>query len=237
MKVNLRSAGGHLTSLVWVAVRSFLLTLLVATSAGVVLAALSYVFLREHHWSYGMLAVVAAIGESVAIGVVLGGKRALATAIAHALGGLRLGRSLVRLIFERMLSIDDQAEPGERGRLMVRGLERLPLAQADDLLSRAVRAVTGEIGQGGWLRGKVQRRLLDAVGKYTLARFREEGAKHGGVDVLKVKDELEQTIDDTLARKVRGGLRYPTALAVIGLPLLVAFQTWLIMKFAVAKSL
>ena len=57
------------------------------------------------------------------------------------------------------------------------------------------------------------------MGKYTLARFREEGAKHGGIDLLKVKEELEQTVDDKLVEKIRGGLRVWTILVAIGLPL------------------
>jgi len=237
VKVDLRAAGGHLASLAWVAGGSFSGTLLIATSAGVVLAGLSYFFLREYHWSYGVLAIAAALVESAAAGVWLGGKRALTVAVAHALGKLHLGRSLVRLVFERMLNVGEGGEVGERGGRMTRGLERLPLAKADDLLTRAVRAVSGEIGQGGWLRRKVQGRSLEAVRKYTLARFRDEGASHGGIDLLKVKDELEQTIDSALMQKVRGGLRIPTVLAMIGLPLVVAVQTWLIGHFASGKSL
>jgi hypothetical protein len=237
VKVDLRSAGGHLANLAWIAARSFLATVFIATSAGILLAGLSYTFLREYHWSYGLLAVVAALVESLALGVWLGGKRALAMALAHGLGVLRLGRSLVRLIFERMLSVGDEDEPGARRGRITRGLEGLPLAKADDLLTRAVRAVMGEIGQGGWLRRKLHGRLLEVVRKYTLARFREEGAKHGGVDLVKMRDELEQTIDDSLVQKLRGGLLYPTALAIIGLPLVIAIQTWLIVKLAAAKSL
>jgi hypothetical protein len=180
---------------------------------------------------------VLAFAESIAIGVVLGGKRALAMAVAHALGQMRLGRSLVRLIFERMFAIDDGGEVGERGGRITRGIERLPLAKADGLLTRAVRAVLGETGQGGWLRRKTQGRLFEAVHKYTLARFREDGASHGGVDLLKVQDELEQTIDHALDQKVRGGLWIPTVLAMIGLPLLIAVQTWLMMHFSGGKSL
>jgi hypothetical protein len=237
VKDKLRSAGGHLAGLAWVAARSFASTVLVLTLAGVLLGGLSYFFLREHHWSYGSLAFGAALVESVAIGVVLGGKRALAMALAHALGALRLGRALVRLIVERMLTLGEGGEVGERGGRMTRGIERFPLAKVEDLLSRAVRAVTGEIGQGGWARRKVQKRLLETVGKYTLARFRLEGNQQGGIDLVKLKDELEETIDDALRQKVRAGLRVPMVLAMIGLPLLVAVQTWLILHFAGDKSL
>jgi hypothetical protein len=175
------------------------------------------------------VAFVAAFAESVAAGVFLGGKRAMA--IVHALGVLRLGRSLVRLIFERMLRIDEDGDIGQRGGRIARGIERLPLARAEELLTRAVQAVTGDTAQSGWLRRKVQGRLLNTVGKYTLARFREDAAEHGGIDLLKLKDELEQTVDDALMRRFRGGFRTVTVLVMLGLPLLVAIQTWVILRF------
>jgi len=53
--------------------------------------------------------------------------------------------------------------------------------------------VTGDMEQVGWLRRKIQARLLKAIQKYTLARFREEGDKHGSINLPKVKEELEQT--------------------------------------------
>jgi hypothetical protein len=215
-----------LASLAWVALRSFLGTVVVLTLAGVVLAGLSYYVLREHHWIYGVIAVAVTLIESVTTGVILGAKRAVLMAVAHGLGSLRLGRSLVRLLFEQMLGVAGGEEMGERRGWITRGLERLPLAQADELLSGAIRQVTGDAAQGGWVRRTIQERLLKAVRTYTLTRFREEQAKYGGIDLRTVKDELEQTVDDVLVRKVRGGLRLWTALVLIGLPLVVAAQTW-----------
>jgi hypothetical protein len=58
------------------------------------------------------------------------------------------------------------------------------LAQADELLSGAVRDVMGDAAQAGWLRRRIQGRLLEVVREYTLARFREEGVKHGGINLL-----------------------------------------------------
>lgn len=234
--VDVRSIGSQLASLAWVALRTFLSTLLVLTLTGVVLAALSYYFLRDQHWIYGAIAVVVALIESVATGVVLGFKRAVALAVAHGLGSLRLGRSLVRLVFERMLGVAGEKEIGERGGRIVQGLERIPLAQAEQLLTSAVRNVTGDATTGGWLRRKIQGRLLEMVRKYTLARFREEGARHGGIDLLTLKVELEQTVDDRLVQKVRGGLRLWTALVVLGLPLVVAVQTWIIILLLHSKG-
>jgi hypothetical protein len=254
VKVDIRSLGVHLTGLAWVALRSFAITILVLSVAGVALAALSYYFLREHHWAYGVIAAAAALFESVTIGIVLGTKRAVVMAIAHGLAKLRLGGFVVGLVFERMLGVAEGKEFGERGGRVSQGLERLPLARADELLSGAVRDLTGEAEQGGWLRRKIRGMLLEAVRKYTLARFREEGAKHGGVDLLKLKEEreegakhggvdllklkeeLEQTIDEALVAKVRGGLRLWTILVIVGLPVVVAVQTWVLLMLLHARG-
>jgi hypothetical protein len=236
VKVDIRSLGGHLASLAWVALRSFMGTLLVFMFAGLVLAGLSYYFLRDHHWVYGAITVALALIESVGTGIVLGAKRAGAMAMAHALGSLRLGRSLVRLVFERMLGVAEADELGERGGRIARSLERLPLAQAAQLLDSAVLSLAGEAEQAGWLRRKIRARLMEVVRKYTLARFRAEGAKHGGIDLLKLKEELEQTVDEALVQKVRGALRLWTALVIVGLPFVVAAQTWLILMLIHSKG-
>jgi hypothetical protein len=96
------------------------------------------------------------------------------------------------------------------------------------MLTSAIRSITGDANQGGWLRRRIQALLLQGVRKYTLARFREEDAQYGGVDLLKVKEELEQSVDDVLILKVTAGLRLWTALVIIGLPLVVAAQTYVI---------
>ncbi len=236
MRIDVRSIGGHVATLVWMALRSFAATVLVLTLSGVALASLSYYFLREHSWWYGALAVALAIVESVTVGVILGVKRAGLLAVAHGLGSLRLGASLVRLVFERILGVAEEGELGERGGHIARVAERLPLAQAEQRLAGAFQTVMGDTDQGSWLGRKVQGRLLQAVKKCTLARFREEDARHGGVDILKVKDELERSVDDALARKVRGGLRLATVLVIICLPLLVAVQTWIMTLLIQSKE-
>ena len=169
VKVDVRDIGRHLASLAWVALRSFVGTMLVLTLAGFILAGLSYYFVCEDDWLYRVVAVALALIESVTIGFVLGAKRAVVLTLAHGLGSFRLGRSLVRLVFERMLGVAAEGdEVGQHAGQIARGLERLPLAQANDLLSGAVRGVTGDAAQGGWLRRKIQGWLLEAVRKYTL---------------------------------------------------------------------
>lgn len=236
MQIDMRAIGGHLASLAWVALRSFAGTVLLLTLAGVLLAGASYYFLREQPAVYGVVAVVVALLEAVTVGVVLGAKRAVVAAVAHGLAALHLGRSLVGLVFDRMLGVTAEQGPGEPGGRLARGLERLPLAQADDLLSGAIQGLLGEAGQGGWLRQAILARLLGAVRKYTLARFREEGATHGGINLLKVREELEHSVDDVLVQKVRGGMRLWTVIAVVGLPLLVAAQTWAIILIVTSQG-
>jgi hypothetical protein len=236
VKVDIRWIGSHLAGLAWVALRSFLRTLLIFAVAGIALASVSYWFLRDQPWVYGGIAVAVALIESVTLGVILGAKRAGAMAVAHALGSLRLGRSLVRLVFERMLGVAEADELGERGGRIARNLERLPLAQAAQLLNSAVLSLAGEGEQAGWLRRKIRARLVEVVRKYTLARFRAEGANHGGIDLLKLKEELEQTVDEALVQKVRGALRLWTALVIVGLPFVVAAQTWLLLMLIHSKG-
>ena len=225
MNADIRSIVSQLAGLTWIGLRSFLVTLFLLTLAGIVLAGVSFFFLNHYHWYYGLIGASIALTEAVTTGFFLGIKRAIALTLAHALGALHLGRSLVRLIFERMLGVADGQQFGERGGSIAQGIERLPLAQAEAELSAAIRQITGDAEQSGWLARKVQTRLLDAVRKYTLARFRAQDAKHGGIDLLQMKEQLEQSIDVTLVDKIRGGLRSWMIGVILGLPLLVAAQT------------
>lgn len=230
MKTEIRAIGGHAASFAWSAFRSFAATVAVLILAGIVLAGLSYYWLSAHPWYYGTLAGAVALVEAVAAGVFLGVKRGLVVATAERVGAIRPGGSMVRLIFERILRITDEEKFGERGGTIGQGLERMPLARADELLSRAARGVTGDAEEGGWVRRTMQTWMLKAVRTCTLAKFREEGAQHGGVNLLKVKDELEQTVDDMIVRKVRAATRTWTVIVIVGLPLLVAVQNGIAMK-------
>jgi hypothetical protein len=77
------------TSLAWVALRSFVVTIFLLTLVGGALAGLSYYFLREYHWSYGLIAVALVLIESVTAGFVIDSKRAVVMAVAHGFGVLR----------------------------------------------------------------------------------------------------------------------------------------------------
>jgi hypothetical protein len=226
--VGIRTVGTQTAGLAWVALRAFVTTLAAFAAAGAVLAGVAYYFLREPKLAYGILGAVVALAESLATGFFLGLARAKAATVAHALGKLRLGRSLVALVFDRMLGVAG-GDPGERDGKVARGLERVPLAKAEEWLTRAARGVIGEPESVGWLRRRVRTALTKAVHRYTLARFRADGTAHGGVDLLKVRGELEDTIDDALVAKVRGGLRVWLWLAILGLPAAIAAQIYFVM--------
>jgi hypothetical protein len=228
---DIHSVTSHVVGLARAVLRSFVVTVFVVALFGLVLAGLSFFFLREQPRVYGAAAVAVAIIESLVAGFFLGGKRAVVAAAAHGLGSMQSGRALVRLVFERIFGVAQGIEFGDRGGRITRGLERLPLAEAETLLGDAVRKATGDAQPSGRLRRMIQNRVLQAVQTYTLARFRAEGARHGGIDLLKVKEELERTVDDMIIRNVRAGLRFWTALTIIGLPVLIAAQTWLAVTF------
>lgn len=222
MQFDIRAIGGHATKLTWNALRSFLGTLLIVVAFGLALSGMSYYFLSGTHWPYRVSASVLVLVESVALGVFISWKQAVVAAVAYAFTGLRLGGKLVAAVFDRM-GVGDDVQGGVPGKI-ARGLESVPLAQAEAMLTAAVHKLTGDISQAGWMKRTVQAKLLGATKKYTLARFREENARHGSVELPKLRRELEGTIDDAVVRRVRGGLRIWTVVILLGLPLVAAVQ-------------
>jgi hypothetical protein len=202
--------------------------MLVLSAIGLVLAGVSYWLLREHPFS-GLLAGLVAFVEALVAGLVLGGKRGVVMALAEGLRTLRLGRSLVRLLFERMLGVQEGKPVGERGGRLAQTLETMPLATAEKRLGVAVtegmRASEQE-GSGSWVRRKILARLLRWIEKYTLGRFREENARHGGIDLLKLQADLEKRIDDLLIHTVRRNLTRITITVVVLLPVVVIIQVY-----------
>jgi hypothetical protein len=220
--VDLRAIGGIVGGLLLVAVRSFVCTLLGLLALGVILAACSYFILAQRHPVYGVLAALVALLGCLAVGVVLGAKRAPVMALVHGLRKHRLGALSVRLIFERLLGVHAEQAFGERGGVVARAVERLPLAQAEKRLDEAVTELLDAPAQGGGLAGRIRRRLqnilLRAVRKYTLARFREEDAQHGGIDLVRVQAEMGERIDGLLIGKLKRGINLWTGLILVGLP-------------------
>ncbi len=210
---DVRRVAGSLAGLLGVTTRAFAGIVLILTAAGIVLAAASYSVLAGHP-AYAALAAVAALAEAVAAGIALGSRRGLVLALDHGIRALGLGRATVRLVFDRLPA------------------DRLPLAEAEERLTRAVTGLVAAPpeggGPGGWLRRRLRDALLRRVQTYTLARFRRD-APGGGVDLAKIRADLEGRIDDLLLIRLRTGLRLWTAAVVVGLPAVVAAQTYLLL--------
>lgn len=234
--MNVRSIAGHVGSLTWVAVRSLTVTATLVLAAGVLLAWLSWVVLRDCPWWYGLIAVVLAVVEAVAAAVVLGIGRGVVNAAVETLRRLQLGRLIVGQVFQRILGVREGEDVGERGGAIARGLERLPLAQANQRLDTAVASVTGEGSEGGWLRRAVRRLLLKGVRAVTLARFRDSAARHGGVDLLKVRDGLGESVDGMVADHLRGQRRGWTLSVAVVLVLLALVQTAILRTLKLADT-
>lgn len=230
--IETRQIVGSIAGLLMIAVRSFLLTFFLMLFLGVALAILSYWLLSTPHPIYGVLAGLIALAECVVVGVILGGKRAIARTLVHALQTYQVGSTAVRLVFGRLLGVAAEEVHGERGGWLTRTTERLPLAQAekrlDDAIQHLLHAPTEGGGLTGWLRRRVQTRLLGTIRKLTLTRFREEDAQHGGVDLLKVQQHLGEHIDGLLIGKLRGGVNLWTAAVLIGLPSQILVMDYLV---------
>lgn len=224
---------GSIAGLLMVAVRSFLLTFFLMLLLGVVLAVVSYWILFNPQPIYGIIAGLVALVECLLVGVVLSGKRAIAATMIQALQTYRISSTAVRLIFGRLLSVSAEEMHGERGGWSTRTVERLPLAQAekrlDDAIHNLLQAPSEGGGLTGWLRRGVQTRLLNAVRKLTLVRFRKEDAQHGGVDLLKVQHDLSEHIDGLLIGKLRSGVNLWTFAVLIGLPVQILMLAYLVM--------
>jgi hypothetical protein len=211
-----------MTELGVVAIRSFCGTMLLMLCVGAALAAGAYYLLAQHQPWYGVVGGLVAMLEAAVVGLVWAGKRAALMALVQGVKKYRIGKASVRLIFERVLGVEGQRRFGERDGVVTSALERVPLAQAERRLGAAVQDVLdGPDESGGvvnwakrWLRG----RLLRYVEALTLARFRASGTEQGGLDLLEVRADLEERLDEALAARLKRALRLWTVLVLLGLP-------------------
>ena len=227
--VDSRSLASTASRLFGVAWRSFLSVVLATFVMGIVLGVASYFYLREHTW-LGPVVGLLTVAESLAAGIVLGCKYGFVMALIQGLRDFRVGGTMVRVVFERLLQVDANQEIGERGSRIVQSLERIPLAQAERslrlVITNAVNAPSSAGGATGWFQRLLQSKLLGAVERYTLERFRDEDAKHGGVNLVKVQTHLESEVDELLVAKLKTGVRLWTLAVWIGLPVTIVGQAW-----------
>lgn len=174
----------------------------------------------------GALAAGVALVLFAVVGGVVALKRAIAEAVIHGCEALGLGTRATKLLFTKILHVDANEALGDRGVAVAMQVERLPLDRAEAKLRAAVDAVLREGQKDGFLRRKLRTTAIDQVSKITLARFREEGQAHGGVDLVKVRDELAATIDRKLLDTIRAAELKVTVGILGGATLVAVFVAW-----------
>jgi hypothetical protein len=207
--------------------RTFLRSVGLVVCIGAVAGAIGAYVLREHGAIVQAAAVGIAVGESMAAGIWLGGKKTMVAALARGVETLGLGRAAVRTIFERVFAVSpDGAAPATQI------ASRVPLSEAATLLKRAVNGIltsTEGHGPANLVQRKLKSWLLAAIERYTLGRFRVENQTHGGIDLAQLKSELETNIDPYLANRLRSKSNQLSILLLIGWPMFIVAQAWLVL--------
>jgi hypothetical protein len=221
--------------LLWSLVREFVLTLLLCTLAGALLAYLSFLALQKAP-AAAVLAVVLIILEAQTAGILLGFRRAIVMPLVRVVAQLKPGQLAIKTVFQHMGS---SVFPVGSADWATRQLNRVPLAQVEQGLSRSIQELlaepSGGFGFRSWFRRVVQERLLKGVQVITLARFRKQGAQDNTVDLEQVRQELEGNADRLLLDQLTAGIRLWTWLVILGLPLLALLQVLLLYPLAVGR--
>ncbi len=187
-----------LSPLVGTGLRIVLRTTLGMAALGVALAGGCFWIAAQGEWWRGLLAAALALVLCAVLGGLLAAKRAVLGALAEGARRSRLGERAVGLLFDRVAE-------------HVGFVERLPLADAEAALRRAVAGLLATEG-GGWLQRRLRRSLLEKVEAITLARLR---AEPGGVDLQRVRAEVGTSADERLEGMLRGAVARVTALIVV----------------------
>lgn len=192
-------------------------------------------------WSDPVVASILGIVAFIAMilaAAVFGFKRAVSVTCAHALRTTGLASLAINFIFQGLV-LDASLTHGERGHLVTKAGERIPLRQCEDALKSRVDALLAQPrekrGIRAWLLRATQTLLLKAIAKLTLAELRRDDSAHGGVDLHKVREKLiheaQVTLPDNMDAKIRIatilGLTIPPALAALSA--LIAY--WLLVRY------
>lgn len=191
------------------ALKALLKTVFGMLLLGALVTSLTVYFSAQGSWLRGLIAAVLSL---VALGVctgILAVKNAIMRGLLHGLQKLSLGTRLLKVLFGQ-LGVTEASEQGDRAGALGRTIEKLPLRDAEQRLSGAVKSLLDaraqQTGLRAWLSRKLMTTVLEKIEKLTLARFRSEDAAHGGVDLLVVRDELATGIDQTLAKGITAQL-------------------------------
>jgi hypothetical protein len=156
------------------------------------------------------------------LGAVLGGmlsiKRAVLTALREGAAAHKLGQRTLDALFGRLFGLS--GGPGGQGQrpagALAQTAEKLPLGRAEQLAKEAAAGLIREGEKSGFFRARLHRMLVERIEGLTLARFRAEDNAAGGVDLVKVRDELASTVEQKLLGILDGMMLKFTALICLG---------------------
>ena len=185
--------------------------------AAVLLGVAFYLSSRNPH-GHPFLAALITLVACAIIGGMLIVKRTVLSGLRYGIAQLALGQRTVGALFARVLGVSNKEaeQAGERGNVLARTVERLPLAQLEAKLRDAASFLRSDAGGArGFLLGRLHRMLVDKVESLTLTRVRAEGEQAGGIDVIKVRDELAAGVDMKLLGMIDGMMMKVTMLLVL----------------------
>ncbi|MEW6433975.1 MAG: hypothetical protein AB1730_20940 [Myxococcota bacterium] len=206
------------------ALKALLRTVVGMVLLGVVVTIATVAYVAQGSWVRGGIAAALVLVALAIVTGILAVKNAVMRGLLHGLQKLALGKRVLGVLFAK-LGVTEDSTQGERAGAIGRTLERVPLRDAETKLRGAVNAVLSERAEKTGVRAWMARKLIAAavtrIEAITLARFRTQDAKAGGVDLLVVRDELSTTIDETLASTIASKLN-ALNLAVAGLSVVLA---------------
>lgn len=200
------------------AVRAFVVTVVGMLLLGTTLAVACGVIVADDGIAFIVAAALVCVVDFALLGAMLGMKRAVGSSLAAAFSNLQLGSRIARVVFARVLEVEAVDPHGDRGVAVARTAERVPLAAAEQRLRAAIDTVL-RVREGtpvGFFRRRLQKAAVDKVEQYTLAQFREQQAVAGGIDLIKVRDDVATRIDGAVSDALEGALKKTTALFVVG---------------------
>lgn len=192
------------TPIVGRAIRAFASTVLGSFVLAILVCVACWWIAGAHSREHGLVAVVCGVMIFAVAGTFVAVKRMIVAALTSAVLTVHLGERTMKLLFERILALDAEAAHGERGALVARAAERLPLAAAEARLSTATNVLLRDDPSAGFVKRRIRAAAVERVSALTLAQFRQAGAKHGGVDLALVQAELAGRVDQLVIDALRG---------------------------------
>lgn len=148
------------------------------------------------------------------LGMMLSVKRAVLAAVREGARSQRLGQRTLDALFSRVLGVKDGAKSTG---IVGSAAEKIPLGRAEQLAKDAAAGLISEGANSGFFRSRLHRLIVGRIEALTLSRFRAENDAAGGVDLVKVRDELANTVEEKLLGLIDGMMLKLTLLLCLGL--------------------